>query len=497
VLQYWNVYGTPYRFSLTGSNLFNTGKSPLRETLQNQEFVSIPNRDKKLDILLSSADFFPNSFGGGEVYVYHLAKELLRRSHNVTVFTPAKWNGQKDHYKVESYKFENIPVVTYSLNPEVVSPEERHTGFGPLTIQILRKILNERLPDIVHINGIKSALAAVCNELKIAHVVTAHHMGIACPAGGLLRSDNSICDKPANFRDCVPCCSSLRAPRWYTGWVLGHIPPRIYRPIGRALNNLKSLPYLGRGLIYPWLIEQSLVAEKILLEEAQLFIAPSMGIRELLIRNGCKAEKITVIPHGIEPLNKLPIEKIECRPIRFGYLGRIDPSKGLHVLLEALELLPSRNLCELHIFGATRNAWDEEYWKKTLNSYKKKAKVFSHGLIPHHRLIDVFSKIDILIVPSLLPEAFGLVVQEAFSAGRPVIVSKSGGPAELVRDGVDGFVVERNNGKALAEAMQKFINNPELIKKMSNQLKKVRTIQEYVNDIEKIYFRMVSTGKIS
>jgi glycosyltransferase involved in cell wall biosynthesis len=96
-----------------------------------------------------------------------------------------------------------------------------------------------------------------------------------------------------------------------------------------------------------------------------------------------------------------------------------------------------------------------------------------------------------------LPEAFGLVVQEAFSAGRPVIVSKSGGPAELVRDGVDGFVVERNNGKALAEAMQKFINNPELIKKMSNQLKKVRTIQEYVNDIEKIYFRMVSTGKIS
>jgi len=446
-----------------------------------------------MKILLSSADFFPNSFGGGEVYVYHLAKELLRRNHDVTVFTPAKWNGQKDHYKVETYKFENIPVVTYSLNPEVVSAAERHTGFGPLTHQILRRILNERLPDIVHINGIKSALAAVCNELKIAHVVTAHHMGIACPAGGLLRSDNSICDKPANFRDCVPCCSSLRTPRWYTGWVLGHIPPRIYRPIGRALNNLKSLPYLGRGLIYPWLIDQSLVAEKILLEEAQSFIAPSLAIKELLIRNGCKEEKITVIAHGIDPFHNLPMEKIDGRPVRFGYLGRIDPSKGLHILLKAAELLYDGALCELHIFGATRNPWDEEYYRKTLASYRGKTKVFTHGLIPHDKLSGAFARIDILVVPALLPEAFGLVVQESFLAGRPTIVTNSGALVESVRDGVDGFVVERGNSKSLVEAMEKFIDNPDLINKMSNQIPHVKTSQQYVDEVEKIYHHLISS----
>ena len=85
-------------------------------------------------------------------------------------------------------------------------------------------------------------------------------------------------------------------------------------------------------------------------------------------------------------------------------------------------------------------------------------------------------------------EAFKIVVAEAFSADRPVIVSKSGGPAELVRDGIDGFSVERNDSKSLAEAMQKFLDNPELIIKMARQILPVKIIQEYVDEIEKIYF---------
>ena len=85
-------------------------------------------------------------------------------------------------------------------------------------------------------------------------------------------------------------------------------------------------------------------------------------------------------------------------------------------------------------------------------------------------------------------EAFKIVVAEAFSAGRSVIVSKSGGPEELVRDGIDGFFVERNDSKSLAEAMQKFLDNPELIIKMARQILPVKIIQEYVDEIEKIYF---------
>ncbi len=455
--------------------------------------IFMQRENNEINILVSTAEFFPHSFGGGEIYVYRLSKELLKRGYRVKVLTRHPWNDGNEHYTIKSYKYEGIPVITFGLNPEFINAVEKQTVSGRLTTEVLEKILNQFSPDIVHINGLKQGLVTLCNEMKIAHVVTAHHMGIACPSGDLLRSDYSICNKGTNYTDCVPCCSILRAPKWYTGGILGRIPPVIYRPIGKMLNNVKKLPHIGRGLIYPWLIEQSISAEKKLLEEARLIIAPSMAIRELLTRNGCKAEKITLVPHGIEPFHKLPIEKIDGRPIRFGYLGRIDPSKGLHILLKAAELLSDGALCELHIFGATRNPWDEEYYKKALARYRGKTKVFSHGSIGQNKLSEAFAKIDILVVPSLLPEAFGLVVQESFFAGRPVIVANSGALVEQVRDGVDGFVVERNNSKALAEAMQKFVDNPELIIEMSRQILPVKTIQQYVDEIEKIYHQLISS----
>ncbi len=443
-------------------------------------------------IVLSVADFFPRSFGGGEIYAYRLAKELQRREHSVTVLTQATWEGGKEIYKIRKDKFENVPVFAFNINPRCLGYAETNTGFGPLTIKILREILSELSPDIVHINGLKSATVTACNDLKISHVVTAHHMGIACPAGGLLRSDYSICKIPSTNGDCVSCCSYLKTPKWYTGSVLGRIPSWVYRPVGKALNRRKNLSYVGRGLIYPWLIEQSIAAEKVLFPRAQLFIAPSQAIRELLRRNGCDPSKIIVLAHGIEPFNRFPFEPFAGRLIRFGYVGRIDPLKGLHVLLKATENLLNGKLCELHIFGASRNPWDEEYRKMTLGNYHGKAKVFDHGLILPEKLREAYQNIDVLVVPSILPEAFGLVVAESFSAGRPVIVANSGALPELVRNGVDGFIVERNDSRAMAKAMQEFVDNPNLILEMSNQIGPVKTIQQYVDEIEKIYHDLAS-----
>lgn len=444
-----------------------------------------------MKILISSPSFFPYSFGGGEIYVYRLAKELVRRKYDITVMTSIKWKSEKGSYTFDSYKYEDIPVVAFSVNPAAISTAERSTGLGTRTVELLFKVLSKYSPDFVHINGMTPALTTICSELDIAHVVTAHHMGLVCPAGSLLRSDNSICDKPVNHRDCVPCCSYSRTPKWYTGGLLGRVPSWIYRPLGKGLNRIKNLPYLGRGLIYPWLIEQLIESEKILLERAELFIAPSLAMRELLIRNGCKEEKISLVPHGVEIIRTKPGEKINGHPLRFGYLGRIDPLKGLHILLEALERVPTKTLCELHIFGATRNQWDEEYYRTTLANYRGKQKLFIHGLTPHGKLADVFAHIDVLVVPSILPEAFGLVVQESFSAGRPVIVTNSGALLESVRNGVNGFVVERNDSQSLAEAMQRFVDNPGLIFEMSKQIPHVKTIQEYVDELLEIYRQVI------
>jgi glycosyltransferase involved in cell wall biosynthesis len=443
-----------------------------------------------MKILISAPAFYPHSFGGGEIYVYHLTKELLRRGHALKVLTPLKWpEDKKSHklYVLENYTYENIAVISISLNPDKTSFAEKTTGYGPVLVESLRKIISEYSPELIHINGLKSVIVSICNELQIPHVVTAHHTGIVCPAGGLVGRNGNVCKKEINAHNCIPCCCYRKRPKWYIGGLMGKIPEWVYRPLGKRLRARNKLSYILRGLITPWVVEESMHQKKIVLEKTQMIIAPSDFMQDLLMKGGCDPERIIAIPHGVEHLDRNLLEDAKGSPIRFGYVGRIDPLKGLHILLRAAVLLDNLSSFEIHIFGTVRNPWDEEYKKKTLNEFRDKVKIFDHGLIPHEKLSEAFAKFDVLIVPSILPEAFGLVVAEAFSAGKPVIVSNTGALAEQVQDRVNGFIVECNDPKALFKAMQEFINDPELIITMSKNIPHVKTLQEYVDEIEGIY----------
>ncbi len=448
-----------------------------------------------MNILFTAPAFFPHSFGGGEIYVYRLAGELLKQGHKLKVLTAVKWAKDKksnESYEIQNYEHEDIPVISFSRNPDKISYVEKIIGHGPILIEILRKIITEESPELIHINGMKPALVMLCNEMQMPHVVTAHHTGIVCPAGGLVRHDWFICEEEINAHNCIPCCCFWKQSKWYVGGLMGRIPRWIYKPLGKKLLARNKLSYILRGLITPWLIEESMRQKKIVLEKAQLIIAPSQFMRKVLVKGGCNPDKIHVIPHGIKHIGRIPMEDIKDRPIRFGYIGRIDPSKGLHILLEATEFLRNGSSCEIHIFGAARNPWDEEYKKKTIRTYKGKTKIIDHGMIPHEKISEVYAEIDVVIVPSILPEAFGFVVAEAFSAGRPVIAFNSGALAEAVTEGQNGFIIEDNKSITLARYMQAIIDRPEIVIEMSEKIPAVKTIKEYIDDMEIIYRKIIN-----
>lgn len=407
----------------------------------------------------------------------------------MTIVTSSPWEKGNDEYTIRDYQYDGLSVKSISLNPDIVTEADNYSELSPVLMEGLRNILNERNPDIVHINGLKAALITVCNEMNIPNVVTAHHPGYACPASTLLKPDDSLCQEAANIRICLPCCSKHKRSG-IIGSLLGNIPNWIYRPTGRLLNKYKKVPYVVRGLMYPWWVEKRMEGQRVLLNDARFIISPSTAMKELLIRNGVSQEKIFLVPHGIEPLQAIPIETFKRRRVRFGYIGSFGHAKGFHVLVEALAKLSRQENCELHVFGVAQNPWDKEYMEKALSTYKGKSQIITRGYIDHHRIAEAFKQIDALVVPSIYLEVFGLVVLEAFSAGRPVIVTKSGGPAELVRDGVDGFIVERNDSKSLAEAMQKFVNDPNLIIEMSKNIPHVKTMQGYGDEMERTYSAM-------
>jgi glycosyltransferase involved in cell wall biosynthesis len=448
--------------------------------------------NEKLNVILSIPFFFPYSYGGGQVYVYRLAKELSRRGHDVKIISTSPWQGGDDEYAFESYEYAGLPVRTIKLNPKSLSAGDVNSELGPVLMKGLKALLKQLNPDLVHLNGFKAAMITICNELSIPHVVTAHHPGFACPAGDLLAPDEHLCEKSAHPTVCIHCCCIRKTSSNMMGWLLGRFPPWLYRPVGETFDRYKRVPYIGRGLMFPWLIEKRIEGQNVRLNHSRFIISPSEAMRSLLIRNGVYSDKIFLVPHGIEPIPRLPLERMNGRRIRFGYIGSVNRAKGFHILLKALERIEPQHYCELHIFGGAQNPWDNKFFSKCMAGYSGKATITNHGYISHEKLVDAFKKIDILILPSIYLEVFGLVILEALSAGRPVIVSKSGGPEEIVRNGIDGFVVERNDSKALAGAMQKFIENPDLILEMSNQIRPVKTIQQYVDKVEEIYHYLIS-----
>jgi glycosyltransferase involved in cell wall biosynthesis len=190
-------------------------------------------------------------------------------------------------------------------------------------------------------------------------------------------------------------------------------------------------------------------------------------------------KRIAVVHHGIKPLQYRPINRSST--IRFDYVGRICHVKGFHVLVEAMKRL--RGDCELHVIGAAHSKWEKRY----LGRMAIPECVIFHGHLIGESLAETWAKCHVTVLPSVCLEVFGLVIPESFSLGRPVIVTDSGGPSELVRSGVDGFIVPPNDAEALAAAMQRFVDGPELVSKMASRLPHVRTMREHVADLEKIY----------
>jgi glycosyltransferase involved in cell wall biosynthesis len=150
---------------------------------------------------------------------------------------------------------------------------------------------------------------------------------------------------------------------------------------------------------------------------------------------------------------------------------------------------------ELVIVGAPRGADAERYLEELLESYQGPAATIQRGFVEPSRMADQYASIDILVVPSIVPEAFGLTVAEAFSVGRPVIVSKSGALPELVRDGIDGFVVGRNDSHILAERMHSLILNPSSILALADAAPPVRSIEDYADAIERVYDSVMAKGE--
>lgn len=212
------------------------------------------------------------------------------------------------------------------------------------------------------------------------------------------------------------------------------------------IESKKEFEILGAPYNFPHMVEKDLYEKYISsYQNSDLVISPSKHSDEINKKTGCS--NTLVIPHG----TKIVAGKKIPKTFNVGYLGQYGPDKGVKYLLEAWAHL---NYKDANInFAGSQSVlllnWIRSFKRGSFNimGYVK-------------RLEDFYNYISVYVQPSVT-EGFGIEVLEAMSAGRPVIVSEGAGAADVVKN--CGIVVPRRNPKAIAEAIDKYKNNPELI----------------------------------
>ncbi|MHA1221776.1 MAG: glycosyltransferase family 4 protein [Candidatus Heimdallarchaeaceae archaeon] len=394
--------------------------------------------------------FPPEYMAGSEVYTLHLAKELNKKN-EIVVFHRIE-NPFLREYSIIQEDFEGVK--KYMINIPYLPHYFEGRYINKRVEELFISFLEETKPDVIHfghLNYLSTNLISIVKEKEIPIVFTLHDFWLYCPRGQLIsRRDEEVCHE-INPNRCLECLEE------YFG--------NEQNGLERIKNRLKHI-------------------QKEVVKKVDLFIAPSQFLLNKMVEFGIPKETIRYLDYGFNYQYFEDFKKIPSDKIRFGYIGRIIPTKGVHLIIDAFNKVESEK-AELFIYGSSSSIL---YLKKRA----KNPRIFFRGSYENWEISKVLAEIDVLIVPSIWFENSPLVIHEAALAKIPLIATNLGGMAEYVKNRVNGLLFERNNANDLFNKISEFINNPNLIEQLAKNPIKVVSAQDDAALIEEIYIKLLS-----
>jgi glycosyltransferase involved in cell wall biosynthesis/SAM-dependent methyltransferase len=356
-----------------------------------------------MNILQIQHNFYPKSHGGTEVYTFEIAQELISRGHRVSILTPAL------KYE-EKYGEENLRGVKFY-------------SFKNFNQKYFNKILKENKIDIIHVYHLENFSDKIINiisESKVPFIVSVVDYWYFCarPKG--------LCG--GSIKRCLAVCLGLSSNGFFNKF-------RYYYHLFRLLRRRKRLIKF--------------------INKASAVLPISYFVENFIIKKGIPKIKSIVHYWGINlDYFRQNYNIPKTSDLRIGYIGAISYEKGVHELIDAFNSL-TQGTAELKIYGYGKEKYLNELKEKT----SKNSRIKFKGGYDHKDISKILSEIDILVIPSIWNEAYGLVLLEGLAAKIPVIASDVGGISERIVDGINGFLYDSPRSFNLAEKLRFVIKN--------------------------------------
>jgi glycosyltransferase involved in cell wall biosynthesis/GT2 family glycosyltransferase len=196
------------------------------------------------------------------------------------------------------------------------------------------------------------------------------------------------------------------------------------------------------------------------------------------------AVPVHVVPYGVSAgPARSPHPAVPRQPMMFGVVGALMPHKGIEVALEAFRQLPVM-AAELHVWGSSE---DRAYGDRLAALAEGRPDIQLRGAFSECDKRWVLESFDVLIVPSIGLESFGLVAREAMALGVPVVASRRGALQEMFADGDGGTFFDAGDATALAGVVRRILGTPDLVARWRERLPVVKTAAQHASEIESVY----------
>jgi glycosyltransferase involved in cell wall biosynthesis len=426
--------------------------------------------------------FLPSQIAGTEVYVWALCKHLSTLGYQSKVIIPNYENSDN-----ETYVYDGLTVLKYA-EPTV---QDRALIMGrrlPEGLDAFKQVLVTEKPDIIHFHEFSTGNGIVQKHIEVAKqtgakvLMTFHLAGYSCRTGTLMYKSQNLCDGIINVQKCSACYLHDRGYAKLSPILLSLSAAAAFLKMDTASWDNR----IGTALATTTLLSNFQADFRRLTDQLDALVTLTHWYKDVLLRNGVPATKITHIPQGLPMSSKPKSPAFQTNPvsnIRLVFIGRISAFKGLHLLIDALLEL-QRDVISLDIYGQQAQTDYEQMLRQKTSTLPN---VSWKGRLAQEDVVTVLSQYDLLCLCSTFSEMSPLVIQEAFAAGIPVLASNVYGNAEQVQHKHNGLLFTFNRVDSLKEQLSACISHPGLLTELKNNIKVSRSFREVAADHHTLY----------
>jgi glycosyltransferase involved in cell wall biosynthesis len=382
--------------------------------------------------------FFPSYYTGVERITLNLVRQLALIGHECVVVAPAdRSSGGTTAYAVDGARVRPVAAPRADLaRPWLPAPR---AGGGELG-----RVLDEERVEVVHVMHPMRLPYAFAESERRRLPVVAHlpDFTYLCARINMLRLDGTLCPGAEGGNACVGVCR--------------------VRPAKKRL-----------------LWAQTALAA------ASAVVSPCRFTTALHAAEGFDTSEWHHIPWGVDyALHTSRLPPPADGRLTIGFLGTLQAHKGPHVLVEALRLLPGRDLA-LELYGGSFH--EDAYAQELRTLARDDPRVHFRGPYGHRELPAILARLDAVAIPSVWHENVPTTGLNAIASGVPLLVSDVGGLRELVDDYACGITFRVGDPADLARTIDELVARPALLRDLRGRMSYPPGLEEEAWRMEGIY----------